>query len=70
MKKNYCLKCRRKLEYKEESQWSELYQNFDHYAGYQAWLCNHCQILYLFIYSSGNKDPIIVFHRLKGAEES
>ena len=66
MNKFYCLKCRRKLKHKDHYSYNP---NFTNYISANSWICEHCQILYVFVGTSNNQDAIIAFHRMKKEEE-
>ena len=69
MKKYYCIKCRRKLVVNSYSTWNpELPQKLREnlYANFTAWTCDHCNIAFIFVNTSGNENTVLTLINLNG----
>jgi len=67
MNRYYCIKCRRKLQFNSHSEWSSLLTEQDieqFHAQFWAWECTHCNIVYVFLNSSGNRNSVLTLIHL------
>ena len=68
LNKYYCIKCRRKLEHNSATNWypdlsKEVTKQL--YANFSAWICKECNIAFIFLNSSGNKNTILTIIHLE-----